>query len=76
MLKFLLIVFLIAYVFYYIGKTFFRVMYFFNGGPGVAREEQKRKKTQGVHVEYSPKNPSKSKFDLKDGEYVDYEEVK
>jgi anaerobic selenocysteine-containing dehydrogenase len=74
MFKFLLILFLIAYIFYYVGRTFFRVMYFFNGGPGVNRQERKRQKAGNVNVEYAPKK-GKS-FDIKDGEYVDYEEVK
>ena len=65
MLRFLLIIGLISYVFYKIGSFFFRA--------GAAAQELKNYKQH-------PKDPNSSKkgkkAGVKGGDYVDYEEVK
>lgn len=61
MLRFLLILSLIVYVFYKIGSFFFRA--------GAAAQELKGFKQQR-------KTPEPKKNKVKGGEYVDYEEVK
>lgn len=63
MLKFLLILGLIVYVFYKIGSFFFRA--------GAAAQELK-----GYKQQQQRKTPQTKKNKVNGGEYVDYEEVK
>jgi hypothetical protein len=63
MLKFLLILGLIVYVFYKIGSFFFRA--------GAAAQELK-----GYKQQQQRKTPQPKKSKVNGGEYVDYEEVK
>lgn len=79
MLKFLLIVFILGYVFIKGLGFFFRVIL---GGSAVNRNThqshtQRQPSGGNVKVDYMPKDGSKkSKSDFKGGEYVDFEEVK
>jgi len=87
MLKFLLILFLIGYVFFKVGGFLFRTLL---GGLGAKtayqytqsrnqqeRQHQKRSTTRdGVSIDYAPDNKDKrSAANFKGGEYVDYEEI-
>ena len=63
MLRFLIIISLIVYVFYKIGSFFFRA--------GAAAQELK-----GYKQQQQQKAPQAKKNKVKGGEYVDYEEVK
>lgn len=65
MLRFLIILGLITYVFYKIGSFFFRA--------GAASQELKNMKEQNKRANAAAK---KSKTKLKGGEYIDYEEIK
>ena len=78
MLKFLLVVFILGYVFFKGLGFFFRVIL---GGSAVNRNPHhshtQRQPTGGnVKVDYTPNGTKKSKTDFKGGEYVDFEEVK
>ena len=79
MIKFLLIVFILGYVFFKGLGFFFRVIL---GGSAVNRNtnethNQRQPNGGNVKVDYAPKDGSKnSKSDFKGGEYVDFEEVK
>jgi hypothetical protein len=44
---------------------------------GQFRQQQASKKAEGtIHVDYVPKNSKKPTIDDREGEYIDYEEVK
>ena len=71
-MKFLIILGLVAYVLYKFGSLFFRA--------GInsqhVHDSQKRRPTGGnVNVDFDP-NEKKRKNGTKQGEYVDYEEIK
>ncbi|MFZ9503278.1 MAG: hypothetical protein ACO263_01795 [Cyclobacteriaceae bacterium] len=64
MLKFLLVLVIIGYILYKIGSVFFRA--------GVMTQRMREEQNQ-----FRAKKPSPGKNGkIKDGEYVDYEEVK
>ena len=65
MLRFLLIIGLISYVFYKIGSFFFRA--------GAAAQELKNYKDQQKNADSSKKTRKRG---VKGGDYVDYEEIK
>jgi hypothetical protein len=65
MLRFLLIIGLISYVFYKIGSFFFRA--------GAAAQELRNYKDQQKNADSQKKTKKKG---VKGGEYVDYEEIK
>ncbi len=66
MLKFLLIVSLIGYVFYKVGGIFFRA--------GTVSRQTRRPQDTASNVNTNPVKEKKG--GIKGGEYVDYEEVK
>lgn len=84
MLKFLIIIGLIAYVFYKVGGALFRM--FFLGASQQARYQNQRYREQtqqsrkapggNVNIDYVPQKEDKSNKGFKGGDYVDYEEVK
>jgi len=84
MLKFLLILILFLYVFYKVGGFIMRAMYFGAGRQYQQRQPYNRGNTTDVRheeikVDFIPENEikkRKSNSNPKDGEYVDYEEVK
>ncbi|MBX7124896.1 MAG: DUF4834 family protein [Cyclobacteriaceae bacterium] len=67
MFKILLILSLIAYIFYKVGGLFFRA-----GAASQQRYQQRQEPRQESNRSATPR----SKKDFKGGEYVDYEEVK
>jgi hypothetical protein len=69
MLKFLLIVSLVVYVIYKVGSLFFRA-----GAASQQLRNQTRRNFDNVNPEASASKKTKSR--PKDGEYIDYEEVK
>ena len=78
MLKFLLVVFILGYVFFKGLGFFFKVIL---GGSAVNRNTnqshtQRQPAGGNVKVDYAPNGAKKSKTDFKGGEYVDFEEVK
>jgi hypothetical protein len=78
MLKFVLIVFIIGYVFFKGLGFFFKTIV---GGQSMNRPGQdgstQRKTTNGnVSVDFKPDDNKNSKKDFKGGEYVDFEEIK
>lgn len=79
MLKFLLIVVLLGYVFF---KGLGFIVRLIVGGSSMnqfggqqQREQGQRPKNGNVNVDYVPKDESKEPGKLKGGEYVDFEEV-
>lgn len=69
MFKFLLIVSLVVYVIYKVGSLFFRA-----GAASQQLRNQTRRNFDAVNPEPSANKKTKSR--PKDGEYIDYEEVK
>lgn len=82
MLKFLLIVLLIGFLFFKIFGLFFRVLL---GGQTAPKsnhrsyqnhQSQSRRSADGnVNIDYVPNDSNKSQKAFKGGEYVDYEEI-
>ncbi|MEQ8924864.1 MAG: DUF4834 family protein [Fulvivirga sp.] len=79
MLKFLLIIFILGYVFFK-GLGFFIRMIL--GGSSMnqygnqQQNSSQRPKNSNVNVDYIPKDQKPKKENFKGGEYVDFEEVK
>jgi hypothetical protein len=69
MFKFFLIVSLVVYVIYKVGSLFFRA-----GAASQHLRNQQRRSFDNVNAE--PPVSKKAKGGSKDGEYIDYEEVK
>lgn len=88
MLKFLIILFVIGYLFYKVGGFFFRVLSGFGGADQQSYQQhrrqeqynQQKKKPSGgnVNIDYMPDSQKKNRSskNFKGGEYVDYEEIK
>ncbi len=84
MLKFLLIIFFVFYIFIKIGGFIMKTLFsgFANGQQNNQRTQQNqyrssRTKDGSVNIDYIPKDKSKSdKKNFPGGDYVDYEEVK
>lgn len=79
----LLKVILFGLVFYYIMKTIGSFVFRFLGGQSPQQQQryqqtQKQQKREGeINVEYMPKDKNgKTKSGSKEGDYIDYEEVK
>lgn len=82
MLKFLIIIFLVGYVFYKVGGVLFRALTGTLGGGQYSRENFQGRSNQNakpkggnVNIDYVPKD-QQNKKDFDGGEYVDYEELK
>ncbi|REE05832.1 DUF4834 family protein [Marinoscillum furvescens] len=86
MLKFLIIIGLIAYVFFKVGGALFRM--FFLGASQQQRTQYQNQRYReqahqsrkapgsNVNIDYVPRKEEKSDKDFQGGDYVDYEEVK
>ena len=74
MLKFLLIFFIIVYLIGYLGRIFLKNWLRKMSGQNNQQYNYKQKPEGEVTVDTNPKNSKKGKF--KDGEYVDFEEIK
>ncbi|MBK6266761.1 DUF4834 family protein [Marivirga sp. S37H4] len=85
MLKFLLILFLIGYIFFKVGGFLFRIFLGRLGAKAAAQSgrsnssqnRQQRKTADGINIEFVPEDKNKrTAKNFKGGEYVDYEELK
>ena len=82
MLKFLIIIFLVGYIFYKVGGVLFRALTGTLGGDQYSRgnfqgrpNQNPRPKGGNVNIDYVPKD-KKDRKDFDGGEYVDYEELR
>jgi len=87
-LKFILILFCIYFIFSRLGGYMLRGLLWFIGAQAVKKQSQyfnqnqqnqtnERKKSDGeINIGYIPDNKKGKEVDFKGGDYVDYEEVK
>ncbi len=79
MLKFLAILFIVAYVTFKFGGFLMKIMYSALGQDPNKKNVNNRsgRKSKGdINIDYVPGDKKKGNADFKGGEYVDYEELK
>ncbi len=76
LLKFILIIGIIYWLFKTVGKFFFNTLTNKEGGQNPFQGNQQQPPREGsIHVDYNPNEKKGNQQDFKGGEYVDYEEV-